>query len=102
MVFADDATAYGPALALDLMNGIEKVVPRHDNGSVRMTTFSDLLKSSTGPSVDKIHAGVGPHTLAKIIFTSGSTAKPQGVLTPPGMLCVSQAPIAHVMPVTTG
>ena len=101
MVFADDATAYGPALALDLMNGIEKVVARHENGSVRMTTFSDLLKSSTGPSVDEIHAGVGPHTLAKIIFTSGSTANPKGVLTTHGMLCVNQAQMAAVMPVVT-
>jgi len=101
IVFADDATAYGPALALDFMNGIEKVVARHDNGSVGMTTFSDLLKSSTGPSVDEIHASVGPYTLAKIIFTSGSTANPKGVLTTHGMLCVNQAQMAAVMPVLT-
>src|SRR4051812_4944768 len=45
MVFAEDGAAYGAALALDFMNGIEKVVAR--NGSAAVTAFSDLLKGDT-------------------------------------------------------
>jgi feruloyl-CoA synthase len=101
MVFADDAIAYGAALALDVMNGIEKVVARSGNASVRVTAFSDLLKGDKGSNVDRVHASVGPNTLAKIIFTSGSTSNPKGVLTTHGMLCVNQAQMAAVMPVVT-
>jgi len=99
LIFADDGGAYGAALALDFMNGIERVVAR--NGDKSFTAFSDLLKGDKGPNVDAAHAEVGPDTMAKIIFTSGSTANPKGVLTTHGMLCVNQAQMAAVMPVVT-
>jgi feruloyl-CoA synthase len=99
LIFADDGGAYGAALALDFMNGIERVVAR--NGDKSFTAFSDLLKGDKGPNVDAAHAEVGPDTLAKIIFTSGSTANPKGVLTTHGMLCVNQAQMAAAMPVVT-
>jgi feruloyl-CoA synthase len=99
LIFADDGGAYGAALALDFMNGIERVVAR--NGDKSFTAFSDLLKGDKGSNVDAAHAKVGPDTLAKIIFTSGSTANPKGVLTTHGMLCVNQAQMAAVMPVVT-
>jgi len=99
LIFADDGGAYGAALALDFMNGIERVVAR--NGDKSFTAFSDLLKGDKGSNVDAAHAKVGPDTLAKIIFTSGSTANPKGVLTTHGMLCVNQAQMAAVMPIVT-
>jgi feruloyl-CoA synthase len=99
LIFADDGGAYGAALALDFMNGIERVVAR--NGDKSFTAFSDLLKGDKGSNVDAAYAKVGPDTLAKIIFTSGSTANPKGVLTTHGMLCVNQAQMAAVMPIVT-
>jgi len=99
MIFAEDGAAYGAALALDFMNGIEKVVSRNSSGAV--TTFPDLLKGDHGINVDAAYANVGPDTLAKIIFTSGSTANPKGVLTTHEMLCVNQTQMASVMPVIT-
>lgn len=98
MVFAEDAAIYGAALALDFMEGVEKVVLR--NGDKSFTAFSDLLKGKDS-NVDAVHAGVGPDAPAKIIFTSGSTANPKGVLTTHGMLCVNQAQMAAAMPVVT-
>jgi feruloyl-CoA synthase len=97
MVFADDGAAYDAALALPFLDGIEKVVAR--NGAGGASTFADLLKSDGSAGVDAAHATVGPDTLAKIIFTSGSTANPKGVLTTHGMLCVNQAQMAAAMPV---
>src|SRR6266550_4239181 len=63
LIFADDGGAYGAALALDFMNGIERVVAR--NGDKSFTAFTDLLKGDKGPNVDAAHAEVGPDTLAK-------------------------------------
>jgi feruloyl-CoA synthase len=99
MVFADDGESYGPALALDFMKAIEKVVARNSNAS--FTPFADLLKGDKGSDVDAANGHVGPNTLAKIIFTSGSTANPKGVLTTHGMLCVNQTQMADLMPVIT-
>ena len=97
MIFADDGAAYGAALALPFLDGIEKVVAR--NGSGGATTFSDLLRGDGSANVDGAYRTVGPDTLAKIIFTSGSTANPKGVLTTHRMLCVNQAQMAAAMPV---
>ena len=97
MIFADDGAAYGAALALPFLDGIEKVLAR--NGSGGATTFSDLLRGDGSANVDGAYRAVGPDTLAKIIFTSGSTANPKGVLTTHHMLCVNQAQMAAAMPI---
>ncbi|KWV48490.1 feruloyl-CoA synthetase [Bradyrhizobium macuxiense] len=97
MVFAEDGGAYGGALALPFMNSVERVVTRNATGGA--TTFGDLLKGDKSVDLNAAHAAVGPDTLAKIIFTSGSTANPKGVLTTHGMLCVNQAQMAAAMPV---
>src|ERR1700735_2134231 len=97
MVFADDGAAYGAALALPFLDSIEKVVARNALGGA--TTFAHLLQGEASADVDAAHAKVGSDTLAKIIFTSGSTANPKGVLTTHGMLCVNQAQIAAAMPI---
>lgn len=97
MIFADDGAAYGAALALPFLDRIEKVVA--SNGSGGATVFSDLLKGDRSANVDAAYGAVGPETLAKIIFTSGSTANPKGVLTTHRMLCVNQAQMAAAMPV---
>ena len=97
MIFADDGAAYGAALALPFLDGMEKVLAR--NGSGGATTFSDLLRGDGSANVDGAYQAVGPDTLAKIIFTSGSTANPKGVLTTHRMLCVNQAQMAAAMPV---
>ena len=97
MIFADDGAAYGAALALPFLDGVEKVLVR--NGSGGATTFSDLLRGDGSANVDGAYQAVGPDTLAKIIFTSGSTANPKGVLTTHRMLCVNQAQMAAAMPI---
>lgn len=99
LVFADDGGPYGPALALPCFEGVETVVAR--NGGAGATPFAALLKGESGAGLDTAREKVGPDTLAKIIFTSGSTSTPKGVLTTHGMLCVNQAQMAAANPVFT-
>ncbi len=95
LVFAADAGPYGRAMSLDCLSGAEKLAV-HTAGT-GATPWSDLLRGdATG--LDAAHAEVGPDTVAKIIFTSGSTANPKGVVTTQRMLCVNQAQILAAMP----
>lgn len=96
MVFAERADPYGPALALACMEGTERVCSDAAGGG--LTSFAELLRGDLGVDLDAVHAGVGPDTLAKILFTSGSTANPKGVLTTQRMLCVNQAQMLAAMP----
>jgi len=53
-------------------------------------TFEQLLRTEPGPALDAAHAAVGPDTVLKILFTSGSTRMPKGVTTTHRMLCANQ------------
>lgn len=98
MVFADDAGRYRAALALDLFDGVEILCSTPEGAPRPVTTMADLLASPVGPEVDARLATVGPATLAKILFTSGSSSDPKGVLTTQGMMCANQAQKASVLP----
>jgi feruloyl-CoA synthase len=53
------------------------------------TRFSTLLESAPGAALEVAHGKVEPETIAKILFTSGSTKKPKGVATTHRMWCAN-------------
>src|SRR5947209_2172707 len=48
-------------------------------------------------AADVAHGKVGPNTIAKFLFTSGSTGMPKGVINTQRMLCSNQAMIASAL-----
>lgn len=54
-----------------------------------------LLAAPAGPEADAAQAGVGPDTLVKLLFTSGSTQAPKGVINTHRMLCANQQMLAQ-------
>jgi feruloyl-CoA synthase len=97
MAFVDDAGRYAGALALPELEAVEIVAVGTEGAPRKVTAFAELLAASAGAEVDAAHAKVGPDTLAKILFTSGSSSDPKGVLTTQRMMCANQAQMASVL-----
>lgn len=98
MAFVDDAGRYAAALALPQFDGVEIVASCTDGAPRPVTAFGEVLRGDRSVDVDAAHARVGPATVAKILFTSGSSSDPKGVLTTQGMMCANQAQIATALP----
>ena len=78
MVFAASGVRFSQALEAVLPPDAELVVTRDPLPGA--TLFSDLLGSEPGASLEVAHARVDASTIAKILFTSGSTGMPKGVI----------------------
>lgn len=98
LAFADDAARYAAALGLAQLQGVEVVTARPAEIGRDLTPMDALLSHDLHPGLEAARQAVGPDTLAKIMFTSGSSADPKGVLTTHRMMCVNQAQMAAVMP----
>lgn len=103
LLFASDAARYGKALRAVAEADMEIVLAEGDlEGALdgrRSTRFADLAATPATPAVDAAMASTGPQTIAKFLFTSGSTKLPKPVINTHGMWCANQQQMAQSMPV---
>lgn len=90
LVFVDDAAAFGPALAATVGDDVEVVAVTGQSGTRAVTPFDALLATPESDALAAAHAAVGPDTIVKFLFTSGSTKLPKGVITTNRMMCANQ------------
>ena len=97
LVYAADGGAFDKAIDAVVPEGIE-VITRDGVLPGRTVTAFDTLLQTPVTTADAAQADVGPDTLVKILFTSGSTRSPKAVPTTHRMLCSNQQMLRQTIP----
>ncbi len=89
LVFASDA-GYAKAITATVSDDVTIVMTEGGVEGREVRSFDSLLATVPGATLEAAHAQVGPDTLVKFLFTSGSTKLPKGVMTTHRMICSNQ------------
>ena len=96
MVFAS-GPAFAKAIAAVFGADVEVVLTEGTLEGRSVTRFGELLATQAGAEGASAHAKVGPDTIVKFLFTSGSTQAPKGVINTQRMLCANQQMLRQAM-----
>jgi feruloyl-CoA synthase len=98
LVFAADGTAFEHALRNGVPPGCELMVAENAPADRKATRFADLLTAPAGPAVAAAHRAITTDSIARFLFTSGSTGFPKAVIYTHGMVCANQQMFLQAMP----
>jgi len=96
VIFAQSGKVYQKAIELSKILFLEATIITVDgeNGIY----FQEMLNTKVTADVDAAAAIVNADTIAKVLFTSGSTGLPKGVMNHQGMWCANLQQITQVLP----
>jgi feruloyl-CoA synthase len=101
MVFAQSGARFEPALRMiHLLKGsrTEMLLAEDCITALPCTQLADLLEAMPSEAVERRTQSLDADTIAKLLFTSGSTGMPKAVPNTHGMMCANQQMMALIVP----
>jgi feruloyl-CoA synthase len=99
LVFVSDAAAYQRAIDAVLPTETPLITVRGQIPGRNQASFASLLEQPGSAEADCAFTATGPDSIAKFLFTSGSTKLPKAVITTQRMLCANQQMLLQTFPV---
>jgi len=99
LVFVSDAAAYQRAIEAVLPAETPLISVRGEVPGRTRVSFDSLRKTPSGAEAEAAFDATGPDSIAKFLFTSGSTKLPKAVITTQRMLCANQQMLLQTFPV---
>ncbi|HSW06168.1 feruloyl-CoA synthase [Aquabacterium sp.] len=97
MVFASHGEPFARAINACVAPDVALLLTQGSVAGREALTFDQLLATVPGATGEAAHAAVGPDTIAKFAFTSGSTKQPKGVVVTHRMWCANQQMIQQAL-----
>jgi feruloyl-CoA synthase len=99
LVFAADGQAFARAIETVLPAATPLLLTAGEVAGRECHSFASLLGVEACNEADAAFAATGPDSIAKFLFTSGSTKLPKAVITTQRMLCANQQMLLQTFPV---
>ncbi len=99
LVFAADGRAFARAIEAVVPADTPLVLTAGELAGRDCRSFASLLNAPDCNEADAAFAATGPDSIAKFLFTSGSTKLPKAVITTQRMLCANQQMLLQTFPV---
>ena len=99
LIFVSDTAPFQRAIDAVLPGDTPVVAVRGEMAGRALVSFASLLEQSGGAEADAAFRASGPDSIAKFLFTSGSTKLPKAVITTQRMLCANQQMLLQTFPV---
>lgn len=94
LIFADDVAPYAAAIEAVFDAAIPVATLEGTLPGRRGIAYEAMTAHAPSAEMEAAHAAVGPETVAKFLFTSGTTGSPKAVIQTQKMLCSNQEMVA--------
>ncbi len=98
LVFVSNGQRYARALAAAVPTETEIVAVEAPPADRKTSLFADLEATVPTPAVEAAYQSITPDTIGKILFTSGSTGMPKGVINTQRLMCSNLTMILAALP----